>query len=199
MSVPITLNPKYHPLKQPYSFWFMKRQGQRSQENYEKSIKQIGTFGTVEDFWAYYNHLLRPNDLPYACDYHLFRDGVKPMWEDDENKQGGKFIVRITRGKRTSSRFWEDILLAVVGGQFDVPDDEICGVVISTRYQKDILSLWNKHAESIEEKKKIHDTIKRVLNLPQHVVLEYKHHDQSIKDNSSFRNTEKAQPWTEQN
>jgi len=102
------------------------------------------------------------------------------MWEDEENKQGGKFIVRIPRGKRTSSRFWEDILLALIGGQFDVPDDEICGVVISTRYQKDILALWNKHADSVEEKKRIHEAIKKILNLPSHVVLEYKHHRQGL-------------------
>jgi len=140
-----------------------------------------------KDFWAYYNHLVRPNDLPCACDYHLFRAGVKPMWEDEENKQGGKFIVRIPRGKRTSSRFWEDILLALIGGQFDVPDDEICGVVISTRYQKDILALWNKHADSVEEKKKIHAAIKRILNLAEHVVLEYKHHRQGF-DNPSGGN-----------
>ena len=32
-------------------------------------------------FWAFYNHMIRPNELPNSSDYHLFRDGVKPMWE----------------------------------------------------------------------------------------------------------------------
>lgn len=34
------------------------------------------------------------------------------------------------------------------------------------------------------------DTMRRVLSLPGGTVMEYKNHDASIKDNSSFRNTE---------
>ena len=33
------------------------------------------------------------------------------------------------------------------------------------------------------------DTMRKVLNLPQFVALEYKRHDTSLNDNSSFRNT----------
>jgi len=163
----------------------MRRLQGRSQENYEKNIKCIGSFFSVEDFWAYYNHIVRPNDLPYHCDYHLYRSGVKPMWEDEENKNGGKFIVRIPRGKRISSRYWEDVIMAVVGGQFDVPTDEICGVVISTRYHQDILSLWNKRSEAAEDKRKILETLRKILNLPSHVTLEYKNHAQALTDTSS--------------
>ena len=39
------------------------------------------TIVQVEQFWAYYNHMIRPNHLPNTSDYHLFKDGVKPMWE----------------------------------------------------------------------------------------------------------------------
>jgi hypothetical protein len=35
----------------------------------------------VQDFWDFYVHLVRPNDLPNTSDYHLFKDGIKPMWE----------------------------------------------------------------------------------------------------------------------
>ncbi len=43
---------------------------------------------------------------------------------------GGKFVVTLGHSKKMSSKFWEDLLLAVVGGQFhDVADDEICGIV----------------------------------------------------------------------
>lgn len=36
-------------------------------------------------------------------------------------------------------------VFAVIGGQFEV-GDEICGIVISIRYQEDIISVWNRHA-----------------------------------------------------
>jgi hypothetical protein len=35
----------------------------------------------LEGFWKYYNHLVRPHDLPNTSDYHLFKEGIKPMWE----------------------------------------------------------------------------------------------------------------------
>jgi translation initiation factor 4E len=119
-----------HPLKTKFTFYFVRRQqGQRNQENYEKSIKKIGSFATVEDFWAYYNHLTRPNELQWSCDYHLFRSGIKPMWEDEVNRKGGKFIVRIPKKARLVSRYWEDLILAFIGQQFGDCNDDVCGVV----------------------------------------------------------------------
>jgi translation initiation factor 4E len=69
--------------------------------------------------------MLRPNELPSSSDYHLFKEGVKPMWEvhfslqqksslykpslqDEANKAGGKWIVRLKKG--LASKFWEDLV-----------------------------------------------------------------------------------------
>ncbi|XP_048625020.1 eukaryotic translation initiation factor NCBP-like isoform X2 [Brassica napus] len=42
---------------------------------------------------------------------------------------GGKWIIRFSKG--VSSRFWEDLLLALVGDQLDDADN-ICGAVLRT-------------------------------------------------------------------
>ena len=63
---------------------------------YENSIKSISTVKTVEQFWSTYNYLKRPNDLSSTTDYHFFRDGIKPTWEDPKNAKGGKWIVSNT-------------------------------------------------------------------------------------------------------
>lgn len=175
----------------------------------------------VEEFWGYYSHLIRPNELPNTSDYHLFKDGIKPMWEvcldnnaaahktilkDDANKNGGKWILRLKKGQ--ASRYWEDLvsaqrnkiflvthshfvgkILAVIGEQFEV-GNEICGAVVSIRYQEDILSVWNRNATDSEVKARILETMKRVLPLDGSPRFEYKNHDASIRDNSSFRNTD---------
>ena len=95
----------------------------------------------VDDFWQLYVHMRRPqDDRPTVCDYHVFREGIRPMWEDERNINGGKWIVRLKKG--VAQRYWEDILLAVLGGQFRVGSDEICGVVLSVRYNEDLLSIW---------------------------------------------------------
>ncbi|KAE9007253.1 hypothetical protein PR003_g16410 [Phytophthora rubi] len=176
------------PIQNMYSFWYIKRNtGNKAvSESYEKSIKGLGDFKTVQDFWKIYNHLVRPNDLPNTMDYHLFKTGIKPMWEDAANRRGGKWMVRLRKG--IASRYWEDLVLAIVGEQFDV-GNEICGAVISIRYNEDIISLWNRNADNNEACYRIRDTMRKVLNLPQFVALEYKRHDMSLNDNSSFRNT----------
>ena len=35
----------------------------------------------VEQFWSLYSWLVHPSELTGHCDYHLFKDGIKPMWE----------------------------------------------------------------------------------------------------------------------
>ncbi|KAG6977742.1 hypothetical protein JG688_00000052 [Phytophthora aleatoria] len=176
------------PIQNMYSFWYIKRNtGNKAvSESYEKSIKGLGDFKTVQDFWKIYNHLVRPNDLPNTMDYHLFKTGIKPMWEDPANRRGGKWMVRLRKG--IASRYWEDLVLAIIGEQFDV-GNEICGAVISIRYNEDIISLWNRNADNNEACYRIRDTMRKMLNLPQFVALEYKRHDMSLNDNSSFRNT----------
>ena len=75
-------------------------------------------------------------------DYHLFKDGIRPIWEDDDNKHGGKWILRLKKG--VADRYWEDILLALIGDQFVETSEEICGVVLSVRNGEDILSIWSR-------------------------------------------------------
>lgn len=174
------------PIQNMYSFWYIKRNSGNKGESYEKSIKELGDFKSVQGFWRIYNHLVRPNDLPNTMDYHLFKTGIKPMWEDPANRRGGKWMVRIRKG--VASRYWEDLVLAIIGEQFDV-GNEICGAVVSIRYNEDIISLWNRNADNNEACYRIRDTMRKVLNLPSFVALEYKRHDASLSDNSSFRNT----------
>ncbi|XP_070609889.1 eukaryotic translation initiation factor 4E type 2 isoform X3 [Erythrolamprus reginae] len=201
--------PAEHPLQYNYTFWYSRRTPGRptSSQSYEQNIKQIGTFASVEQFWRFYSHMVRPGDLTGHSDFHLFKEGIKPMWEDDANKNGGKWIIRLRKG--LASRCWENLILAMLGEQFMV-GEEICGAVVSVRFQEDIISIWNKTASDQATTARIRDTLRRVLNLPPNTIMEYKTHTDSIKhlashprsffssdrtlwlDNSSFRNTKIA-------
>ena len=85
----------------------------------------------------------------------------------------------------------------MLGEQFMV-GEEVCGAVVSIRFQEDILSIWNRTAcdqvtiivcnvvNSIWNlmqavTSRIRDTFKRVLNLPSATIIEYKAHNDSIK------------------
>ena len=141
----------------------------------------------VEHFWRIYDHIVRPNDHKTTIDYHLFKNGIKPTWEDPNNENGGKWMVRLKKG--LASLYWEELVLAIIGEQFDV-GNEICGAVVSVRGGEDIISVWNKTAEDKESTDKIRDKMREVLNLPSFVPMEYKKHHDSLNDKSSFRNTQ---------
>lgn len=180
-----------HPLEHAYSMWFSRRVSSKqggSAQKFEDSLKLLCTFRSVERFWKYYTHFKSPSDLNGHVDYHLFKHGVKPMWEDPTNRDGGKWIVRLRKG--VAARCWENVVLAILGEQFLV-GDEICGAVMSVRYnQEDIISVWNRTADDDHVLKRTMETLRRVMNLPSNQFMEYKRHNSSLQDNCSFRNTE---------
>ncbi|XLS62208.1 hypothetical protein HN51_016436 [Arachis hypogaea] len=73
-----------HPLKNKFVLWYTRRTpGVRNHtsDSYEDSIKKIVHFSTVEGFWVCYCHLSRPSSLLVPTDLHLFKEGIRPLWE----------------------------------------------------------------------------------------------------------------------
>jgi len=175
-----------HPLRWEWTLWYMHRSPGQKITDYEAAIKSIASFATVEQFWNVYGHIRHPDQLTNVSDFHLFKKDVRPVWEDSENRQGGKWMIRLKKG--LASRYWEQLLVAILSEQFDV-GEEVCGAVLSLRHSEDIISLWNKSATDTTGNLRMRETIKRVLDLPGETIMEYKTHDDALKDNSSFRNT----------
>lgn len=131
---------KEHPLKSTWVIWY--RPPTPKYSDYEKSTIPLASISSVESFWSVYAHLKRPSLLPTVSDYHIFKKSIRPVWEDDANKKGGKWIVRLKKG--VADRYWEDLLLAIVGDQFAEAADEVCGAVLSVRSGEDVLSVWTR-------------------------------------------------------
>lgn len=138
-------------------------------------MRRIGAFSSLEDFFGIYCHLRPISELPVISDYHLFRAGVKPTYEDPANVHGGKWQIRLKKG--LSARVWETLVLAIIGDQFSEIGDELCGAVMSSRAQEDVLSVWNKTASNGSTNLKIRNAIKAVLNLGE-VNMEYISHNE---------------------
>ena len=101
----IEVPPGEHRLQSSYTLWFSRKPaGKQAQNNFEQNLKLIATFASCEQFWKIYSHLVRPDDLQSPADFHVFKEGIKPMWEDEANRFGGKWIVRLRKG--LSSRCW---------------------------------------------------------------------------------------------
>ncbi|KAK9362984.1 translation initiation factor eIF 4e-like domain-containing protein [Lipomyces starkeyi] len=169
-----------HPLKYNWTLWFLHRAPGVKISDYEKATKEISSFSTAEDFWRLYSYLARPSALPYTSEYHLFKTGVRPIWEDPTNVNGGKWILKLKKG--TGSVPWESLLLAIIGGEFgNSLGDEVVGAVISIRREADIISVWNKQGSNGGINLKIRDIIRNVLGLS-NIAIEYKVHADSMKE-----------------
>lgn len=129
-----------HTLKHSWKIYY--RAPANKYTDYEKSITEVGSFPTVEGFWKIYIHLKAPSLLPIVSDYHIFKEKIRPVWEDEYNKNGGKWIIRLKKG--VADRYWESLLLAMVGDQFMEASEEVCGAVLSVRSGEDVLSVWTQ-------------------------------------------------------
>ena len=172
------------PLEKRYSYWYSISDSNKKATDYEDAIKFLGTFGTIEEFWQYYSHLKKPDDVPVNTDYHVFQEGIKPMWEDEANKKGARWILRIKKG--AASVFWEELLINMIGEQFDV-NDEICGIVVSVRPTEDIFSIWIRTGQDLAVKNSVKETLKKIWNLNDSVYLEYKEHPNQQRSNPRNR------------
>jgi len=169
--IEITSSPSDHILQNTWVLSFFTSRGKET--SYDKLIEPIAKFSSVEGFWKIYNHLLRPNDFSQVGDYHLFKYPIKPLWEDEANKVGGKWTVKLKKG--LASKCWEDLLFALIGEQFDV-ENEICGAVVSIRYQEDSISVWNVTSDNNEAKITIQEKLKQIFPEIVHSTMEYKKH-----------------------
>mmetsp|Transcript_28807 Transcript_28807/g.75915 ORF Transcript_28807/g.75915 Transcript_28807/m.75915 type:complete len:582 (-) Transcript_28807:69-1814(-) len=175
------------PLETAWTFWCDKKTADKKEsDQYLESLRQLGSFNTIEGFYRHYSYLLRPSDLPRDHNVLLFRKGYKPMWE--EFPDGGCWIIRIKRKVSVSyvNRMWEHLLMACIGESFEMPD--VVGCVLSTRYKDDVLSIWNISNRNSEARFRIGEMLKQVLDLDMNALIQYKDHMQSLQDYSTFRN-----------
>mmetsp|Transcript_24239 Transcript_24239/g.76263 ORF Transcript_24239/g.76263 Transcript_24239/m.76263 type:complete len:201 (+) Transcript_24239:80-682(+) len=88
---------KKHPLEHAWTLWFDNPNGRSKQSTWGQTLRTVYTFSTVEDFWCLYNNIVPPSRLPHGADFHLFKEGIEPKWEDAKCAQGGKWNVPVPK------------------------------------------------------------------------------------------------------
>jgi hypothetical protein len=130
-------------------------------DEYEAGLTVIGEFDTVESFCRYFNWLKPPSKLERNSNYHLFKSGIKPMWEDEANANGGKWVLTMKNNPQLLDRCWAWLAMALVGEDLD-ESDEICGAVVSLRSKVDRIQLWTRSKDDVE---KINSIGKKMVKL----------------------------------
>ena len=119
-------------------------------DEYEAGLTVIGEFETVESFCRHFNWLKPPSKLERNSNYHLFKSGIKPMWEDEANANGGKWVLTMKNNPQLLDRCWSWLAMALVGEDLD-EGDEICGAVVSLRSKVDRIQLWTRSKDDVEK------------------------------------------------
>jgi len=78
----------------------------------------------------------RLTSMTFGTTINLFVEGVKPMWEEENCSNGGKWSIRLP--KTHTNKLWEDLILALIGDQF-TDAGEVLGLVIVLRHQADTI------------------------------------------------------------
>lgn len=90
-------------------------------------------------FFRLYNNIQPASGLTWGSDFYLFREGIKPMWEHPDNVKGGRWLTVIERTKRAERLdvCWLELMMALLGEQFDDMGSEICGAAVNVRQKGD--------------------------------------------------------------
>jgi hypothetical protein len=155
------------PLHSTWTFWFIKHD---SNKTWSDNLKTIIDISYVEDFWSTTTYLLNIPNLINQGDLTFFKKGIKPEWEDEQNKSGGCWLYQMNNQsqqyKKIDDLFMET-LLALIGDNYCDSDlinkidksyfekknttnnDHICdflsGTILMHRGKNDKLALWTKN------------------------------------------------------
>ena len=139
---------------------------------FDTSNQKIVDFDTIEQFWKYQQHIIRPSRLSKGVQLLIFKKGIFPAWESDDNVGGGRFTVLIK--KDFANKIWEDIILSFIGGE--CPETEnLCGIRMNIKDQCVNFQIWTKkigHGMQIQIGKWFRDAIGFTKN----VQMNYKYH-----------------------
>jgi translation initiation factor 4E len=154
------------------------------------------------------NNIAPVSDLALKSDYHLFQAGVRPEWEDPQNKHGGKWSYQFKDKRKVNiDELWLHVMLAAIGNTLeDEEDGEVMGVVVNVRKAFYRIGVWTRtvgkpipnrgdgdvaggKGRTPEKGKEVLMTIgrrvKEVLKLPPNESLEFSSHTEAAHAGST--------------
>ena len=126
-----------HYLNNNWTLWF---HNPESNEWGEDSYTKIYKFNTIEQFWALFNKI--PLLHLSTGMYFLMKEDILPLWEDDNNINGGCWSYKV--GKKEASQSYLDLLKAIITEKSCPNKNEIInGASISPKKGFCIIKVWN--------------------------------------------------------
>lgn len=177
---------KPYPLANEWTFYHDKYVQNATPEEYEENLKSVATVTTVQNFWEVYNNIIGPEQLQLRSSLHFMKNGIRPVWEDPRNENGGAWSFKVN--KTSTATVWRELLMFLIGEQFEeyvAADDDVFGLSVSSRFNADIFTIWNKNSNAYE-KAKVVEKLKETLDPIELQSPYYKAH----REHAAFKKTD---------
>jgi len=131
------------PLRYTWAVWEQIMQSSDKGAQYSDATHKVSSFSTVQEFWKLWNHMPQPSELLeqkrivreqpdglHVIDaLMIFRDGVRPEWEDPLNSSGGHFQFQLkpSIGGGQIDEYWNNLVLGMTGATIE-PVNMITGI-----------------------------------------------------------------------
>jgi len=169
-----------------------KKQGKKGR-HHEYILHEVYSFSTVEDFWQMYNNTYSVDEIMPNTDYMLFKKGIRPEWEDVNNRDGGKWVVTLPIQEdmeEECGQAWLKSLVTVISGQIDQAELELInGFVLSIREKHLRLNIWCADSKNIGVLKGIGRRFKNICGFHNKFEFKFMLHEKALKhdlDNKSY-------------
>ncbi len=107
-----------------------------------------------------------------GCEIYFFKEGIKPLWEDPANENGGCFFLHIK--KTFANRIWENILLSAVSQKPEMLQ-VINGIIVRVLTLEVVFFIWTRQLTKDQETFMI-QWVKDTAGLSSKIKLEFKPH-----------------------
>jgi len=153
-----------------------------SKDTYEKNFKSICTLETQEHISYLLHHLKNFDTADKQFYINIFKDGINPVWEDENNMNGCDWSLMLK--KEVAQRYFERMLICLCIGYFKKFTPT--GMVVIHKDNKFKLSIWSKNLPSNSECVQIINELKAALEIKFGITFHYKNHSKILAYHKSL-------------
>lgn len=125
-------------------FWYLIPSKGGQNVHWSEYLHPLHSFDTIESFYRLLHSIEHLRSLLKGCRYYVFREGIKPLWEDPSVKNGQMVAIEMDKSPENTEiieQKWQDIIIPCLNEEFG---SDIVGIEFSSRVDTWRVSSWVK-------------------------------------------------------
>ena len=135
------LNQENQTFTNKWNIWFHSKKDVWTVDGYEKLYE----ISNVENYWKLYNNWNKIGGLS-SKHYFIMKENVTPIWEDDNNKNGGCWSFKISEYQ--SEELWNDLSNYLVTDNLISTNDAVGLSICLKKNNFSVIKIWNMDSKN---------------------------------------------------